>query len=50
MIALRNEFVGAFKEGLAVFFSPFTGFWQAIRQLRARSTWPGATTFEQATG
>jgi hypothetical protein len=44
MIELRNAFVGGFKEGLAVYFSPFTGFWQAIRQLRARSAQSSATS------
>jgi hypothetical protein len=50
MIELRNAFVGAFKEGLSVFFSPFAGFWQSIRQLRARSAQSGATTVEKAVG
>ena len=44
MIELKNAFVGAFKEGLAVFFSPFSGFWQAISQLRARSAQSNATS------
>ena len=44
MIELRKAFVGAFKEGLAVFFSPFTGFWEAIGRLRARPTRSSATS------
>jgi hypothetical protein len=36
--------VGAFKEGLVVFISPFTGFWQAIRQSRAVSAQSDAKT------
>jgi hypothetical protein len=44
MTELRNAFVGAFKEGLTVFFSPFTGFWQATKQSRAGSAQSGATT------
>jgi len=36
MIDLKNAFVAAYKEGLAVFFSPFAGFWQAARQVRVR--------------
>ena len=43
MIELRNAFVIAFKEGLAVFFSPFIGFWQAIRHLRADTARSSAT-------
>src|SRR5262249_34083480 len=35
MQKLKEEFLTAFKEGLAVFFSPFTGFWQAVRSLPA---------------
>jgi len=44
MIELRNAFLDAFKEGLTVFFSPFFGFWQATRQVRARSAQPSATS------
>ena len=33
MQKLKGEFLNAFKEGLVVFFSPFTGFWQAVRAL-----------------
>lgn len=31
---LWQAFVESFKEGLALFFSPFTGFWHAIGNLR----------------
>jgi hypothetical protein len=44
MIELKNAFLDAFKEGLAVFFSPFVGVWRATRQLRARSTQSSATS------
>jgi hypothetical protein len=30
---LWQAFVEAFKEGLGLFFSPFTGFWHAIGNL-----------------
>jgi hypothetical protein len=43
MIELKNAFLSAFKEGLAVFFSPFVGVWQATKQLRARSAQTSAT-------
>jgi hypothetical protein len=43
MIELKNAFLNAFKEGLAVFFSPFVGVWQATKRLRARSAQSGAT-------
>ena len=44
MVELKNAFLNAFKEGLAVFFSPFVGVWQATRQLRARSAQSGAAS------
>ena len=31
-----HVFVQSFKEGLALFFSPFTGFWRAIRAVVLR--------------
>jgi hypothetical protein len=43
MIEIKNAFLNAFREGLAVFFSPFVGVWQATRQLRARFAQPSAT-------
>lgn len=34
---LWQAFVESFKEGLGLFFSPFTGFWHAIGNLRIPS-------------
>jgi len=31
MIELKNAFLSAFKEGLAVFFSPFLGLVKSVR-------------------
>jgi len=44
MVELKNAFLNAFKEGLAVFFSPFVGVWQATGQLWARSARSGAAS------
>jgi len=30
---LWRAFVAAFREGLSLYFSPFTGFWQALGRL-----------------
>jgi hypothetical protein len=30
---LWRAFAAAFWEGLSLYFSPFTGFWQALRRL-----------------
>jgi hypothetical protein len=34
---LWHAFVEAFREGLKVYFSPFSGFWQALQKLRIPS-------------
>jgi hypothetical protein len=34
---VRQAFVAAFWEGFSLYFSPFTGFWQALRKLRIAS-------------
>jgi hypothetical protein len=34
---LWQAFVEAFWEGLSLYFSPFTGFWQALGKLHIRA-------------
>ena len=34
---LWHAFAEAFREGLKVYFSPFTGFWQELRKLHVPS-------------
>lgn len=49
MELLKEAFVGAFREGLTVFFSPFSGFIAAIHRLQIFSAIRGIFSSSKGT-